>query len=145
MPRGSKPGERRGGRKKGTPNKTTQERLIRIEEARGNHRIKLGKDVINDIMVEMLLLAQKYHPDTGEEPNEEKFAVYAGMAERYAVDLAPYQSPRLQTLKVGGDQNNPLMIQEGETAETITNTLMEMIRRVRPDPHQAEAHRGWFG
>lgn len=35
MPRGSKPGERRGGRQKGTPNKNTQELRIMILDALG--------------------------------------------------------------------------------------------------------------
>ena len=96
-------------------------------------------------MIEMLLLAQKYHPDTGEEPNEQKFAAYAEMAEKYASHLAPFQSPKLQTLKVAGDRENPMMLQAGETAETVTNTLMEMIRKFRPYPNQAQAHRGRGG
>lgn len=33
MPKGSKPGERRGGRQKGTPNRTTAERQRRIAES----------------------------------------------------------------------------------------------------------------
>lgn len=33
MPRGSKPGERRGGRKRGTPNKLTATNKARLEEA----------------------------------------------------------------------------------------------------------------
>ncbi len=32
MPRGSAPGERRGGRQKGTPNKATVERRLRVQE-----------------------------------------------------------------------------------------------------------------
>ena len=34
----------------------------------------LAKDVINYIMIEMLVLAQRFHPDTGEEPDIQKFA-----------------------------------------------------------------------
>jgi ketopantoate reductase len=50
---GSKPGERRGGRKKGTPNKTTQERQINaareIDRARKEGR-ELAKDVLERLM-----------------------------------------------------------------------------------------------
>jgi hypothetical protein len=48
MPRGSKPGERRGGRKKGTPNKLTQDVMAKLEALgcdpiEGMARIALGE------------------------------------------------------------------------------------------------------
>ena len=130
MPRGSKPGENRGGgRRKGSKNKATIEKELAAAMPRDaltltGQASRLAKDVLADCMGHMLILADKYKAE------EDKFVHYTRMAQAFACDLAPYQSPRLQTLKVGGDRDNPLQIQDGETAETITNQLMEMIREL---------------
>lgn len=59
---GSKPGERRGGRKKGTPNKATAERERRaLEELRGKAQLlnrALAKDELDDLVPEVKELMQ---------------------------------------------------------------------------------------
>lgn len=127
MPSGSKPGEHRGGRRKGSKNKATIEKELAasmplITLTLTGHASRLAKDVLADCMGHMLMLAEKHRAD------EEKFVHYRRLAQSFACDLAPFQSPRLQTLKVGGDRDNPLQIQEGETAETIRLELEEMMR-----------------
>jgi hypothetical protein len=98
MPKGgSKPGERRGGRQRGTPNKTTMERLLRAERetavAQAEGR-KLAKEVLDDFMV---LFA-------GSQPDEAKFEKYARLAIATAADLAPYQSPTFKAIAVMAPQ-----------------------------------------
>ncbi len=128
MPRGSRPGENRGGgRKKGSKNKATIEKELIAQMLLSSltltgHASRLAKDVLADCMGRMLELAEKYRKD------EEKFIRFTTLAQSFACDLAPFQSPRLQTLKVGGDRDNPLQIQEGETAETIRLELEQMMR-----------------
>ena len=73
-------------------------------------------------MGRMLELAQQYHKD------EEKYVHYTRLAFIFAAGLTPYQSPKLQTLKVNSDRDNPLMLQDGETAETVRLELEEMMR-----------------
>src|ERR1035437_853664 len=96
MPRGSRPGERRGGRKKGIPNRSTLERQREIAKAIGadTYAGRLGKDMLAEAMAEFRALAQKYHP-SGSEPDEGKFVKYLNMAANIASDLAPYQSAKL--------------------------------------------------
>ena len=78
MPRGSAPGERRGGRQKGTPNKSTIERKLRAQEglaaARQTGRLPLdimlavavggpGADKISDRQLQAAIAAAPYvHP-----------------------------------------------------------------------------------
>ena len=59
--------------------------------------------------------------------SEEMFIHYWRMAFAFASGLAPYQSPKLQTLKVGGDRDNPLLVKDGDAADEISS-LQEMMR-----------------
>ena len=80
MPRGSKPGEHRGGRKKGSPNKKTLEALERrrvlaenaekaeaekaalVAESAKVAKLKLGKDVLEEFMMLFAGMAAFYQP-----------------------------------------------------------------------------------
>src|SRR5580693_9208468 len=97
MTAGSKKGERRGGRRKGTPNKATVERHLEILKAAGvdNYSARLGRDVLAKVMVELDALAEKYHPARGLEPDENMFVKYALLSAKVAGNLTPYQSPTL--------------------------------------------------
>jgi hypothetical protein len=44
-----------------------------------------------------------------------------------AEKLAPYRHPRLSSIKVGGDQNHPILVQDGVTAQQV---LAEMIAQI---------------
>ena len=70
MPRGSKPGERRGGRQKGTPNKDTKALCDRIAERYPGWdpveaMAEIAQDDTNDVMIRLAALkeiAQYIHP-----------------------------------------------------------------------------------
>jgi hypothetical protein len=95
MPRGgAQPGERRGGRKKGTPNRRTVEaRLLagRLETSPlgvpEGATAMLGKEVLAKYMIVFDQLAAKH----ADEPV--LFQRYASAAVECAKLLAPYQSP----------------------------------------------------
>jgi len=100
LPRGSKPGERRGGRRKGSRNKATIERellaqrMLQHAPAGAMQNARLGKEVLEQYMVMFDTLAQHYRP-IPESPHsdEVKFTKYATATCDCAKALAPYQSP----------------------------------------------------
>lgn len=110
MPRGgTEPGNRRGGRKKGTPNKTTVERALVAEQvlARAEMRgEKLAKEVLNEFMKTFAGMAATYQPlppgvmmaPSGRDPNEPMFEKYARLAVDTAHKLAAYQSPTFKAI-----------------------------------------------
>lgn len=120
MPRGSKPGERRGGREAGTPNKATIER--QLVQARETHDAqqngkKLAKEVLDEFMQLTAGMAAVYQPlppgvtdvPLGRTPNETKFWECVGMVRDFAKALAPYQSPTFKAIAVFAppDQTRP--------------------------------------
>ena len=117
MPRGSKPGERRGGRKKGTPNRSTLERQRELSNVVGADACagRLGKEVLAEAMGEFYALAMRYHPG-GREPDEAKFTRYLKLASDIASDLAPYQSPKLAQTTPRSDQEDDHLTAEEATA-----------------------------
>ena len=108
--RGAKPGERRGGRQKGTPNKITKSRAELIEEVRGTQPPKgtlLAKVVLAEAMMHFRGLAAKYHVN-GATPDETKFHRYLKDAAAIAADLVPYESARLQATTISGNKDAPI-------------------------------------
>jgi hypothetical protein len=115
MPRGgSKPGERRGGRQKGTPNRKTLERRLITERmlehpSAGVESGKLGRDVLAQYMCTFDELAEQYR-----KTNEPKFRQYAELAVACAKALAPYQSPTYRAIVVSSPR------QEGNGAREFS-------------------------
>jgi len=79
MGRGSKPGEHRGGREKGTPNRLPKgeralvkldaaEREVRVLAAAGEDITKLGKDRLAELDAWAYGLARKFAPVEDEKP-----------------------------------------------------------------------------
>jgi hypothetical protein len=101
MPRGAKPGERRGGRSQGTPNRSTVERTRRAEldvaEARARGE-KLGKEVLRNYMITFHERAEHYR--TPPHADEAKFEKYARLAVDCARWLAPYESPTFRSIAI---------------------------------------------
>lgn len=100
---------RRGGRQKGTPNKRTQEALLK--QAMEVHQSaktgkKLAKDVLDDLMQLTVGMAGVYQPDPPDRPglnpyaSEEKFWKCVEMARDFATALAKYQSPTFRAIAV---------------------------------------------
>lgn len=111
MPNGVRKGERRGGRKKGTPNKATQERVLlakRVLEGQQNRPgRRLAREILDDFMhlfTGMAAIHQPVSPGTvpgsHQKPDEKKFLEFAQLAVSTAAQLAPYQSPRLKAVVV---------------------------------------------
>jgi hypothetical protein len=87
LPRGSQPGERRGGRQKGTPNRRTS--IFRDLTIDGNRRLAI------DHMAEVLeFYTQKVTDDPEQREHWQRCRLEA------ATRLAKYQSPQLQAIAV---------------------------------------------
>jgi hypothetical protein len=113
MPRGAQPGERRGGRAKGTPNKTPLQKAEALAakaakaEARTAVKVtvqplehKLAKEVLDWGMQYCVARAAFRRPALADEPpnqneDEGQFLKWLALAAEFAKTLAPYQSPRL--------------------------------------------------
>jgi hypothetical protein len=112
MPRGAMPGERRGGRTKGQPNKATIEKSIvaeRVMQEAAMSGRKLGKEMIEEFAVMFGGLAAAVQPvGTGPAGQvtkldidkwlgtklETAFERYSKLALKAATELADFQSPR---------------------------------------------------
>jgi hypothetical protein len=112
MPRGAKPGERRGGREKGVRNKATIEKAIvaeRVVAEAQMHGKKLGKETMQEYMELFTGLAASFQP-TSTDPasievwakstKEPFFEKYAKLACACAEKLAQYQSPKIAPVQV---------------------------------------------
>jgi hypothetical protein len=113
MPRGAQPGERRGGRAKGTPNKTPLQKAealaVKVAKAEARAAVKvaieplehkLAKEVLDWEMQYCVARAAFRRPALADEPpnpNEDEgdFLKWFALAAELAKTLAPYQSPRL--------------------------------------------------
>lgn len=119
MPRGAKPGERRGGRAKGTSNKATIEKAALAErilqEAGPKPGRKLGRELLEDFAVMFAGLAAQFQPTPivpggpmtpsdveawAKSYKEPLFEKYAKLAAKCANDFADFQSPRMGTVQV---------------------------------------------
>jgi hypothetical protein len=108
---GSKPGERRGGRKRGTPNKASAARqaeaaaegVMPCEVMLANMRFAYGR----------ALELQAMLPTTVE--NEEDIALLGevvrlrGIAQDWAKDVANYYHPKLASVTHNGNAENPIL------------------------------------
>lgn len=118
MARGSKPGERRGGRKKGTPNlKTIEKKILEAREAGAKGApVILGKETLAEFVVFYRGMAAKYQPKASDNPYEmdektlpiwedrmNKFERWSKLAVECAKYLAPYQSPTFRSVHIQGD------------------------------------------
>jgi hypothetical protein len=110
MPKGgSKPGERRRGRRKGTPNKATIEKALiaarTVGEAKTSGK-KLAQEVLEDLMHTFVSMAEHYKPTPPEaeqqnpHADESMFVQYAKHVIDCAKSLAPYQSPTFRAVVV---------------------------------------------
>src|SRR5262245_20182879 len=115
MPRGSKPGERRGGRKAGTPNKLPkgERALVKLDAAEAEVRAlqvqglpleTLGKDRLTELDVWAHSMAKQFAPKKDEKTgrmewendgDEARFLRFMKLCGEYAAARAPYESPRL--------------------------------------------------
>jgi hypothetical protein len=135
MPAGARPGERRGGRQKGTKNRTTIERelldqrqyvaehVYQRAKLRGH---KLAKETLDEFMIVFAAMATHYRPcldGTSVNPNqnEEKFERWARLVIDAAKALAPYQSPTFRAIVVAP----PPPENKGETVKRFSLKIFE--------------------
>jgi hypothetical protein len=118
MPRGgSKPGERRGGRQKGTPNKVTAEQALSAERVLTKAKVsgrRLGKEVLDYYMHVFAEIADSERaaaltekPENARE-HEARFERFAKYAIDCAQKLAPFQSPTFRAIQIAPPQNEQL-------------------------------------
>lgn len=125
MPAGSKPGERRGGKKPGTKNKATRERealaaQVIIDGAQKRGAPVLAKDVLERLMKLSEQQIYRYQPTApedvkkGAQPNPEgNLGLFGDWIDRTAYmakELAKYQSPTFKAVMVSttpGESNPP--------------------------------------
>jgi hypothetical protein len=101
---GSKPGQRRGGRKKGSLNLATRERAAiaagTVLEAKTAGR-QLAKDVLSDFTDIFKSMAVRYQPlADNANADEAKFEKWARLAVDCAARAAPFQSPTFRAVTV---------------------------------------------
>ena len=128
MPRGAKPGERRGGRAKGTPNKMTfmkTQMAMKAMAETDSSQLK-ATDMLNRVMAETYAMSREYGPQS-KNYDDDLYAKYLQLTVITARALAPYQAPQLATVKVGGDRENPLLVRKGVTSQRIMEELRQKI------------------
>src|SRR5262249_3009205 len=131
---GSKPGQRRGGRKPGTPNKLPkgERALVRLDEAEREVRVllaadkditKLGKDRLAELDAWAYGLAQKYAPKEDEkgraywdnDGDELRFMRFIAFCAKCAAARAQFESPRYAAVAVanqGGEKTPDIYTQD---------------------------------
>jgi hypothetical protein len=120
MPRGSNPGERRGGRLKGTPNK------LSIGRMKAQFAVSAPEfdpyDQLEIIARSFLERAQaEQHRD---KPNMRLVDDLLDKAARVLRDMVPYKRPRLSTTKVQGDRDAPLF-----NLSALSDSELKFLRR----------------
>jgi hypothetical protein len=135
MARGSRPGERRGGRTVGTKNRATIERAA-IAERVSNEAAMTGKPLAKERLGEFLELfigyARHYQPvlpqmlARGAKPNknqdEAKFEKWSMHAMEAAEALAKYQSPQFRAVAV--------VTQEQQRPNAYSTNARERLRKL---------------
>jgi hypothetical protein len=142
MSRGAKPGERRGGRRKGTPNKPKVDALAAQLLARAPtppsanaspEVMKRAKDIMADFSTLFAGLAVAYQPAQGpdgipvwrDKEHRENFFALAHKAMLYSNWAAPYQDPTYRAIAVvsaasdafaRGQPSNVVEIRDAQTA-----------------------------
>jgi hypothetical protein len=124
MTRGSKPGERRGGRRKGTPNKATTERRLRTETGLAAAR-QSGVMPLDVILARM---RDETLPN-GRKPSDEQFQA--------AIAAAPYLHPKLAAIAVDNVRPpDPVLTEQQEEARRLLFAHLEAM--AVPEPLELE-------
>lgn len=114
--RGAMPGERRGGRKKGSKNaKTIATTLLAAGEVfQGRkQKLKTSKEVMQTAMNYWFGLASR-HAESGSDPNINKFQEFLRRACHVAKDLAPYEHARLQATTIRQEELDLSLLSDKE-------------------------------
>jgi hypothetical protein len=140
-------GRRTGGREKGTPNKTTRDRIAIVAASeRATQAKKLGRkqatEVLDDLMHTAMSMAVKYQPPAPgmESPDEAKFMEWLQVAGVFAKALAGFQTPKLKAVMVNlaptlPEQKPATIDQQGNVLDMddpkqLARVYASMVRRV---------------
>ena len=77
-------------------------------------------------MAETYAMAKEYGP-LSNKYDDDLYKSYLKLTVYTAGKLAPYQTPQLATVKVGGDRDNPLLVRECVTSRQIMEELRQKI------------------
>jgi hypothetical protein len=102
----------------------TQMAMKAMAEADGSQQ--KATEMLNRIMVETYAMAREYGP-LSNKYDDDLYKSYLKLTVYTAGKLAPYQTPQLATVKVGGDRENPLLVREGVTSKQIMEELRQKI------------------
>lgn len=140
MPRGAAPGERRGGREKGSKNKSTIEKELLAAEIASRTAMhahetgdKLAKDALNEAMKLAGGMAAHYQPAPPQMPPNPtaNLAEFKYWMERFTIIakwLAPYQSPMLKSIEVYQAPPPPPRV-PGDDAKVIDINDPKIVQR----------------
>jgi hypothetical protein len=129
------PRERRGGRQKGTPNKTVVSKAATVLAAAGriaktpsfsayNRLFELSEDYDRDLAVALAKRPQ----------NPIQIAECRDRLARILKDLLPYEKPRLTTTKVQGDRDYPLFDLSALSDTELAFLRSVVLRATQVDP-----------
>lgn len=107
MARGAKPGERRGGRIKGVPNKTTLARAVEIATEKKAQGKPLAVEAMQDGMYRYIALSAPFQKG-GPQENIDQFQHFFDKAMKLADKIANYETPKLQSTTLVGDKDKPI-------------------------------------
>lgn len=134
MGRGAAPGERRGGKAKGTPNKATVARAVQAEADVIKHQVsgkKLAKDMLDDYMLAFHAVAASYQRSladafqAGVKPAQadlDAFMKWGELVVDTAAQLAKYQSPTFKAIQV----NAPMPLPKDAGGKIIEGTVIKL-------------------
>lgn len=127
MPRGSRPGERRGGRKKGTPNKPCHDiadKLQRLgcDPIEGMARIALGD------MPCPSCVGRGLPKDTCEDcGGSGAEAIKADLKGKMFAELAQYIHPKRKAVEVTGPDNGPIQHEHAVDLRSLTDDQLAAL------------------
>jgi hypothetical protein len=131
MPRGgSNPGERRGGRQKGSLNKLS---IGRVKATIATTTPEC------DSLAQLRLIARHFLDQATAEGKKEKANVRLvndclDRAARVLRDIVPYEHPKLSAVKVGGDSENPLFDLSGLSDQELAFLRRTVLKATQVDP-----------
>ena len=118
------------GRPKGSRNKRSimrEQRMKATEAAIQLAKANGDKIVIEDSLAIMEHAMRYFFTQALEAKVDDKETIKTALLDAVAIasQVCNYRHPKLATVKVGGDRDNPLMVREGVTSKQI----MEMLRQ----------------
>jgi hypothetical protein len=129
MPRGASPGERRGGRVAGVPNKFGAQRAAAVE--REGKRLPPANLLI--IAENSMAMAAKFQPGKTDKPNpecnEERYAFWLNRAREALRDAAPYYAPKLHAIAMQTSTLDDRQEGRADPRQVMLETYMAMRER----------------